>query len=366
MIDENELKKLAYKISQYREFRQKYFIWVSIIGVLLTPIIINRIKKDFFKTISALDKIYLNEWLIRFIEHLLVMILYFSLFIFGAILYLYIKSAYDYWKIKKDYPNIESMELPKVSTKEKLNLFECKVCGKEPTISVSKEFYCSRKCLLKNDVKLIPITLLGIGLIFFVVELIEGRKFQIYEYSFETNLYTFLIILSMLLLFRQTFEIKDIKTNEKYEKEKFQEDYSIKMVNFEEAVELLYSERYKRNEIMNIEFECIVQEEASAEKVIGSAIRTIKVTDTTGTIFRRLFVWGDSEHRHNIDLVGTLKKWDKIKVIEPRRPEEMPLYKDELGKEMLIVERWNKSILDKGSKIIKIEDSTRNAQKSTE
>lgn len=136
-----------------------------------------------------------------------------------------------------------------------------------------------------------------------------------------------------------------------------QEEVSFKRVSFRYAVEQLDSERYRRGTRMNIEFECVVQQPASPEQPGGPApYRTIQVTDPAGVVTRSLHVWGDPGHRYNINLVASLKQGDRILVIGPRRPKDSPYYKDENQKDVFWIERWDGTVSDTGTRLLKLED----------
>ncbi|MHA1226989.1 MAG: zinc ribbon domain-containing protein, partial [Candidatus Hodarchaeales archaeon] len=129
------------------------------------------------------------------------------------------------------------------------------------------------------------------------------------------------------------------------------------VVDFKEAVRQLDSEQIPRGKRMNIQFECIVYDLASPEKIGGPApYRTIRVSDPNKEITRTLHVWGDYGHKHNINLVSTLEKGERILIIGSRRPKDSPYYKDDWGRDVFWIERWDGTENDTGTKLFKIED----------
>ncbi|MFX1424677.1 MAG: hypothetical protein ACFFB2_20340, partial [Promethearchaeota archaeon] len=73
-----------------------------------------------------------------------------------------------------------------------------------------------------------------------------------------------------------------------------QKEVFFQRVSFRQAVDLLDSETYRRSARMDIEFECLVHEQASPELTTGPAPhRTIRVTDPGQLIIRTLYIWGD-------------------------------------------------------------------------
>ncbi|MHA1974060.1 MAG: hypothetical protein ACTSW1_13765 [Candidatus Hodarchaeales archaeon] len=129
------------------------------------------------------------------------------------------------------------------------------------------------------------------------------------------------------------------------------------VVDFKEAVRQLDSEKTPRGQRMDIQFECVVYSPASSERSGGSApYRTIRVSDPNREITRTLHVWGDYGHRHNFDLVGSLQKGDRILVMGPRRPKDSKYYKDEWGRDVFWIERWDGTENDNGTRMYKIEE----------
>jgi len=136
-----------------------------------------------------------------------------------------------------------------------------------------------------------------------------------------------------------------------------EEEISFKRVSFRQAIELLNSERYHRGTQMDIEFECVVLQPASPEKGDEPApYRTIRVADPGHLMTRTLHVWGDPDHRYNIELISSLKQGDRLLIIGPRRPKDSPYYKDEDNQDVFWIERWNGTISDSGTRLLKLED----------
>lgn len=136
-----------------------------------------------------------------------------------------------------------------------------------------------------------------------------------------------------------------------------EEKIAFKQVSFRQAVELLDSERYHRGTQMDIEFECVALQPASPEKYGRPApYRTIRVTDPGQLMTRTLHVWGDPGHRYNIELVSSVEPGDRLLIIGPRRPKDSPYYKDENNRDVFWIERWDGTIADSGTRLVKLED----------
>ncbi len=136
-----------------------------------------------------------------------------------------------------------------------------------------------------------------------------------------------------------------------------EKDLSFNRVSFKQALDLLDSEAYNRGTRMDIEFECIIQEPVSSEKTGGPApYRTIRVSDPSRLNSRTLYVWGDPGHRYNINLVSSLSIGDRILVIGPRRPKDSSYYKDHTGNDVFWIERWDGTVSDTGTRLLKLED----------
>jgi hypothetical protein len=136
-----------------------------------------------------------------------------------------------------------------------------------------------------------------------------------------------------------------------------EKEISFNRVSFKQALDLLDSEAYYRGTRMDIEFECVVLDTASPEKSGGPApYRTIQVSDPSRLYTRTLHVWGDLGHRYNINLVSSLSNGDRILVIGPRRPKDSHYYKDQAGQDVFWIERWDGTIADSGTRLLKLED----------
>ena len=136
-----------------------------------------------------------------------------------------------------------------------------------------------------------------------------------------------------------------------------QKEISHKRVSFKQAIDLLDSDAYIRGKKMNIEFECVVDSSASQEEMRGPApFRTIVVTDPARLFKRNLYVWGDHGHRYNINLISSLKQGDRLLVIGPRKPKDSSYYKDLHGNDMFWIERWDGTISDSGTRLLKLEN----------
>ncbi len=136
-----------------------------------------------------------------------------------------------------------------------------------------------------------------------------------------------------------------------------QEEISYKRVSFKQAIDLLDSDAYIRGKKMDIEFECVVKAHASQEKAEGpSAYRILTVTDPAQLFKRTLHVRGDYGHRYNIDLISSLKLGDRLLVIGPHKPKDSLYYKDLHGNDVFWIERWDGTISDSGTRLLKLED----------
>jgi hypothetical protein len=136
-----------------------------------------------------------------------------------------------------------------------------------------------------------------------------------------------------------------------------QKEISHKRVSFKQAIDLLDSDAYIRGKRMMIEFECVVEGLASEEKLGGPApYRTIVVTDPARLFKRTLHVWGDPGHTYNINLISSSKQGDRLLVIGPRKPKDSSYYKDLYGNDVFWIERWDGTISDSGTRLLKLED----------
>ncbi|MHA2096467.1 MAG: hypothetical protein ACW98F_17750, partial [Candidatus Hodarchaeales archaeon] len=136
-----------------------------------------------------------------------------------------------------------------------------------------------------------------------------------------------------------------------------QKKISFKRVSFKQATELLDSDAYISGKKMDIEFECVVSDPASQEKVDGQAsYRTVTVTDPAQLFKRTLHVWGDHGHMYNINLISSLKQGDRLLVIGPRKPKDSSIDEDLYGKEAFWIEMWDGTISDSGTRLLKLED----------
>jgi len=137
------------------------------------------------------------------------------------------------------------------------------------------------------------------------------------------------------------------------------EDTSQK-VSFRKAVDLLDSETYPRSARMNIEFECVVLNPASLEQTMGPAPhRKLQVTDPGQLVTRKLYIWGDYEKRHNIDLAASLEKGDRLLIIGPSRPKDDPrYYTDEMGQDVFWISSWDGTAVGNGTRLLKLQKIT--------
>lgn len=131
-------------------------------------------------------------------------------------------------------------------------------------------------------------------------------------------------------------------------------------VSFRQAVDLLDSETYPRSARMNIEFECVVLNPASPEQTMGPAPhRKLQVTDPGQLTTRKLYIWGDHEKRHNIDLAASLEKGDRLLIIGPSRPKDDPrYYTDEMGQDVFWISSWDGTAVGNGTRLLKLQKIT--------
>ncbi|UCG90739.1 MAG: hypothetical protein JSU57_03130 [Candidatus Heimdallarchaeota archaeon] len=248
-----------------------------------------------------------------------------------------------------------------------------------------------QKLRMKNATKILLMALLAIPifgyfLLFVVTILTLGIVFVVYYYRIQIpNRYLSQIITQDSQISRQPQIIREVQVRPQPPAEKGiycercgkklpqrarfcdtcaypvripkEEEISFKQVSFRQATELLDSERYHRGTQMNIEFECVVLQAASPERSGEPApYRTIRVTDPGHLITRTLHVWGDPDHRYNIELVSSLKPGERLLIIGPRRPKDSPYYKDEENRDVFWIERWDGTISDPGTRLVKLED----------
>ena len=136
-----------------------------------------------------------------------------------------------------------------------------------------------------------------------------------------------------------------------------QKEISFKKVSFKQAIDLLDSDAYIRGKKMDIEFECVVETLESQEMKDGVAsYRTLIVTDPAQLFKRTLHVRGDQKHGYNLKLVTSLKQGDRLLVIGPRKPINSSLYKDTYGNDVFWIEKWDGTISDSGTRLLKLED----------
>jgi hypothetical protein len=146
-----------------------------------------------------------------------------------------------------------------------------------------------------------------------------------------------------------------------------QKEIFFKRVSFKQAAELLDSDAYTRGKKMDIEFECVVENPASQEKIQGSvSYQTVTVTDPARLFERTLHVFGDQRHRYNINLISSLKQGDRLLVIGPRKPKDSSIYKDQYGKDIFWIEMWDGTVSDTGTRLLKLEDVSELKQEEEE
>ncbi|MHA2226164.1 MAG: hypothetical protein ACXAC8_13215 [Candidatus Hodarchaeales archaeon] len=136
-----------------------------------------------------------------------------------------------------------------------------------------------------------------------------------------------------------------------------QKEVAFQRISFRQAIGLLDSETYPRGSRMDIEFESLVLEPASPEEDIGpSPHRKIRITDPGQFVKRTLYIWGDLDRRHNIDLAASLEKGDRILIIGPSRPkDDSRYYKDENGQDVFWITSWNGTALGSGTRLLKLQ-----------
>lgn len=139
-----------------------------------------------------------------------------------------------------------------------------------------------------------------------------------------------------------------------------QKETTFQRVSFKQAVDLLDSETYPRSSRMDIEFECLVLNPASPEQTMGPAPhRKIQVTDPGQLITRILYIWGDPNKKHNINLAGSLEKGDRLLVMGPGRPKDDPrYYRDETGQDVFWISSWDGTALGSGTRLLKLQTIT--------
>ncbi|MHA2246113.1 MAG: hypothetical protein ACXADY_14210 [Candidatus Hodarchaeales archaeon] len=139
-----------------------------------------------------------------------------------------------------------------------------------------------------------------------------------------------------------------------------QKEVVFRRVSFKQAVDLLDSETFPRSSRMNIEFECLVQKPASPKQTMGPApYRKIRVTDPGQLITRTLYIWGDQNKKHNIQLAGSLEKGDRLLVMGPNRPKDDPrYYRDEAGQDVFWISSWDGTALGSGTRLLKLQTIT--------
>ncbi|MFX1283510.1 MAG: PHD finger domain-containing protein [Promethearchaeota archaeon] len=132
----------------------------------------------------------------------------------------------------------------------------------------------------------------------------------------------------------------------------------IKKVSFKEAVSLLDSKTCSEGAHMDIEFECLAYERCSGKKTYGPGpYRLLRVTDDQNSNVRTLYVWGDHRYAHNINLAASLKKGDRLLVINPSKPRNSSYSRDERGNNAFWVEQWDEGSAEEGSRLVKITES---------
>ena len=103
-------------------------------------------------------------------------------------------------------------------------------------------------------------------------------------------------------------------------------------ISFTEAILRLDSQDYPDETVMDIEFECHVQDHSSQEITYGiSPFRQIPVTDKQHSVIRMLLVWVNPKNQKNLATVIKLSKGDKILVKNPLVPKEGSYARDQWG-----------------------------------
>lgn len=132
----------------------------------------------------------------------------------------------------------------------------------------------------------------------------------------------------------------------------------IRKVSFLEAVSLLDSKTYPEGTYMNIEFECLAYGRCSEKKTYGPApYRLLRVTDNENSDVRTLYIWGNKGYTHNMNIVASIKKGERLLVSNPTTPRNGSYSRDERGNIAFWVDPRDEISAERGSRLVKITES---------